>query len=108
MLTAANSSLTLLSAKGAVTGFVSQVRTYAGESIWIVENAHRVCDDGGQLLYYEGTVQDITDRKDTEAILQRQLSASEAASEGIAILTKNGFYLCQSCPYSFVWLRLVQ
>jgi PAS domain S-box-containing protein len=81
----------IIEREGAVTGFVSQVRTYAGESIWIVENAHRVCDDGGQLLYYEGTVQDITDRKDTEAILQRQLSAIEAASEGIAILTKNGF-----------------
>lgn len=77
--------------EGVVQEFVSQVRTRTGEAIWIVENAHRVCDPQGQLLYYEGTVQDITHRKETEAILQRQSSAIEAASEGIAILTDNRF-----------------
>ncbi len=77
--------------EGSITEFESQVRTHAGELIWIVENAHRVCDEHGQLLYYEGTVQDITARKVTEAILVRQLSAIEAASEGIAILTNNQF-----------------
>lgn len=77
--------------EGVVSEFISQVRTVNGELIWIVENAHPVCDDKGQLLYYEGTVQDITHRKETEAILKRQLSAIEAASEGIAVLTNNRF-----------------
>jgi PAS domain S-box-containing protein len=74
-----------------VSEFISQVRTAKGDSIWIVENAHRVCNDEGQLLYYEGTVQDITHRKETEAIVQRQLFAIEAASEGIAVLTGDQF-----------------
>jgi two-component system, sensor histidine kinase and response regulator len=77
--------------EGVVQEFVSQVRTLTGEAIWIIENVHRVCDPQGQLLYYEGTVQDITHRKETEAILQRQSSAIEAASEGIAILTDSRF-----------------
>jgi PAS domain S-box-containing protein len=77
--------------EGTVSEFISQVRTANGNPIWIVENAHRVCNDEGQLLYYEGTVQDITHRKETEAIVQRQLFAIEAASEGIAVLTGDQF-----------------
>lgn len=76
---------------GSVMGFISQIKTKTGKRVWISENVHRVCDDQGQLLYYEGTVQDITAQKRTEAILQRQLLAFEVVSEGIAILTNQKF-----------------
>ncbi|MDZ4290499.1 MAG: PAS domain-containing protein [Hydrogenophaga sp.] len=47
---------------GFVQGFVSEVSRYqGGQHLWVSENAHAVRDAGGQLLYYEGTVEDITE-----------------------------------------------
>jgi PAS domain S-box-containing protein len=40
--------------------------------IWVSENARAVKDERGNLLYYEGTIEDITQRKAIESELQRQ------------------------------------
>ncbi len=64
----------LLERDGFVRGFVSQIwRHKTRERIWISENAHAVRDAAGQLLYYEGTVEDITDR----VLAQEALRESE-------------------------------
>ena len=47
----------------AVLGFESQVYRKDGKIIWISENARAVRDSKEKLLYYEGTVSDITARK---------------------------------------------
>ena len=52
--------------KGEVSDFESQVRRSDGSLIWISENAHAVRDEHGQLIYFEGTVEDITERKRSE------------------------------------------
>lgn len=49
-----------------VSNFESQVRRKDGTVIWISENARAVYDEHGKLLYYEGTVEDITGRKVAE------------------------------------------
>ncbi len=61
---------TLIARDGRVTAFESEVFRYkTRERIWISENAHAVRDAQGQLLYYEGTVEDITERvRDREAL----------------------------------------
>ncbi len=51
---------------GSVFGFESQVRRRDGRVIWITESSRAVCDENGRLLYYEGIVEDITRRKETE------------------------------------------
>ncbi|WP_439113049.1 PAS domain-containing protein [Hydrogenophaga sp.] len=52
----------LLARDGFVRGFVSEVVRYGSdEHLWVSENAHTVRDAQGQLCYYEGTVEDITD-----------------------------------------------
>jgi PAS domain S-box-containing protein len=59
---------------GAVTDFESQVYRRDGSIIWIAENARAVYGDdvdAREVLYYEGTVEDISQRKETEAALQR-------------------------------------
>jgi diguanylate cyclase (GGDEF)-like protein/PAS domain S-box-containing protein len=53
----------LIKARGIVSGFESQVYRKTGEVIWISENARAVYDDHGRLMCYEGTVEDITERK---------------------------------------------
>jgi PAS domain S-box-containing protein len=59
---------------GQVVGFESEVFRYkTRERIWVSENAHRVCDAQGRPMFYEGTVEDITDRvNDREALRVNQ------------------------------------
>ncbi|MFT5193836.1 MAG: two-component system cell cycle sensor histidine kinase/response regulator CckA, partial [Candidatus Promineifilaceae bacterium] len=66
---------------GRVVNFESQIyHRKTGEKIWVSESAFPVFDDQGTLLFYEGSVQDITHRKWTEsknlerAIQLKQLS----------------------------------
>ena len=55
--------MALLERDGRVTGFESEVRRYkTGERFWVSENAHLVRDAAGRSLYYEGTVEAITER----------------------------------------------
>ncbi|PQV63162.1 PAS domain S-box-containing protein/diguanylate cyclase (GGDEF) domain-containing protein [Abditibacterium utsteinense] len=51
---------------GAVSNFEAEVKRRDGEIIWISENARAVRNEAGDLLYYEGTVEDITARKSAE------------------------------------------
>ena len=60
----------LMHEEGAVANFESQVYRQDGSIIWIAENARAVRDANGVLLYYEGSVEDITKRKQAEANLQ--------------------------------------
>ena len=55
----------------------SQVYRQDGSIIWISENAYTVCDTDGNLLYYEGTVEDITTRKQAEAALRLEQEKSD-------------------------------
>lgn len=68
---------------GEVRQFESEVYRRDGTVIWISENARAVHDGQGNLLYYEGTVEDVTERKAREQELQQLhkelLLASRAA-----------------------------
>lgn len=57
-----------------VSDFESQIYRKDGSIIWISENARAVQDEEGRLLYYEGFVTDITQRK----LAQEALRTSEA------------------------------
>jgi PAS domain S-box-containing protein len=62
----------LLERDGQLTGFVSEVvRHRTRERVWVTENAHLVRDEHGAVLYYEGTIEEITDRVRAQAALQR-------------------------------------
>lgn len=71
----------LIARDGRVTNFESEVyRHKTRERIWISENARLVRDEAGQPLFYEGTVQDITQRKGFERQLMLAHSAAEASN----------------------------
>uniref|UniRef100_UPI0030DA7F12 PAS domain S-box protein n=1 Tax=Oculatella sp. LEGE 06141 TaxID=1828648 RepID=UPI0030DA7F12 len=65
----------------AVFGFESQIVRKDGSQTWISENARAVRDEHGTLLYYEGTVEDIAERKQAEAALQQANEALETRVE---------------------------
>jgi len=60
----------LVRKEGSVADFESQVRRKDGQTIWISETARAVCGPDGKVLYYEGTVQDITERKRAHEALE--------------------------------------
>lgn len=62
---------------GQVSNFESQIYRRDGSKIWISESVRSVRDDNGTLLYYEGTVQDVTERRRTEAELFHQRRETE-------------------------------
>ncbi len=43
-----------------------------GTTVFVLESARVVCDEAGNVLYYEGTVQDITERKRAEEALKER------------------------------------
>lgn len=55
-----------------VKNFESLVYKNGGSTIWISENARAVYDEHGKLLRYEGTVIDITERKNHDSQLEYQ------------------------------------
>ncbi|MEO1132994.1 MAG: response regulator [Cyanobacteria bacterium J06639_1] len=60
----------VLSERGSALDFESEVYRRDGSTVWISETTRAVWDRDGQLLYYEGIVQDISDRRQTLATLQ--------------------------------------
>ena len=57
-----------------LSGFESKIYRKDGTIIWISENCRAVRDVQGKLLYYEGTVEDITERKRAEEQIRRATS----------------------------------
>ena len=62
----------LMETEGKVSHFESEVLRRDGRRIWISESARVVRAPSGQFICYEGTVQDVTERRTHEAQLERQ------------------------------------
>ncbi|MFN6537305.1 MAG: ATP-binding protein [Nostoc sp. EkiNYC01] len=60
----------LMEKYGRVSEFESQIYRRDGSIVWISEKAYAVRDEQGKLLYYEGLIEDITQRKQTEEELR--------------------------------------
>ncbi len=61
----------LMQANDTITGFESRIYLKDETIIWISENCRAVRDPQGNLLYYEGTVEDISERKHAEEEIRR-------------------------------------
>lgn len=67
---------------GFVRGFISEVVRHSdGVRFWVSENAHTVRDGAGRILYYEGTVEDVTGQV-------QALDAQRASEERLRLLTE--------------------
>lgn len=73
-----------------VSNFESEVyRHKTRERVWIAENAHVVRDSNGQVLYYEGTVENITPRKQAEINLRQRESILEVVADAANLFLKS-------------------
>lgn len=94
----------LMAKQDVINDFESQIYQRDGSVIWISESCRAVRDAQGTVLYYEGFVRDISDRKRSEAERQRaeaKLQESEARNRAIVSaipdlimrISRDGFYL---------------
>jgi len=60
-----------------VEEFESEVYCKDGEKIWISESVRKVRNEQGELIYFEGTVRDVTEKRKIEEELQKQRRMSE-------------------------------
>ncbi|MDE2110686.1 MAG: PAS domain S-box protein [Alphaproteobacteria bacterium] len=70
----------LMQAHDRVTGFVSQIRRCDGKIIWISENARAVRDWSGRIVCYEGMVEDVTAKFESERVMREGLRKAEEAN----------------------------
>lgn len=86
----------LLEQHGTVRGFEHQVNRKDGSKIWISVNARAVRDEQGQIRYYEGTAQDISERKRAEEALreseERYRELFENAKDALYVHDLGGRY----------------
>ncbi|MGC3990434.1 MAG: PAS domain-containing protein [Chthoniobacteraceae bacterium] len=80
----------IMAEEGTVSKFESQIYRRDGSVIWISEYARAVHDDDGVVLYYEGTVEDITERKRAEAQIQSQAALLDKARDAIMAIELDG------------------
>ena len=69
-----------LRSQGLVKNAEAQVRRKDGEIIWVNENARAVKDDEGNILYFEGSIEDVTQRKESEIMLREAKMQSDLAN----------------------------
>ena len=69
-----------------VRNFEARVYRRDGSIIWITENARAVRDPFGGVRYYEGTVEDITERKEQEEKIRLLATVFDSVADGILIV----------------------
>jgi PAS domain S-box-containing protein len=83
---------------GKVKNLEYQVYGKDGRMIWIEEDTRAVRDTNGNLLYYEGIIQDITQRKQESEQLMRQLKElrieidQQKREQEVAKITKSDYF----------------
>ncbi|MDB6029553.1 MAG: putative sensor protein [Verrucomicrobiales bacterium] len=92
-----NEFIRIMQEKGLVTDFESQIFRKDKSIIWISENARAVRDQAGNILYFEGMVEDITARKRAEDEVRfsekRFRSVWENALDGMRLTDATGIIL---------------
>jgi two-component system NtrC family sensor kinase len=71
----------LLENQNVLLGMEWLLRRHDGTTVWVEENVQAVRDDEGRVWYYEGSLEDITDRKRMQAEIKRR-------NEGLDTLNK--------------------
>jgi PAS domain S-box-containing protein len=80
----------ILERDGEVRSFEAGWTTKDGREVIVHENAHAIRGAGGEILYYEGAVEDITARRQAEEAQQRLAAAVEQAAEAVVITDAGG------------------
>lgn len=79
--------LHLLASQREVQNFEYRARCFDGRSIWVAETVRIVHDEHGNLSFYEGFIEDITDRK----VVEEQLRYDATHDQLTGLLNRHAF-----------------
>ena len=79
----------LLETQGEVRGFESQFFGKDGSTFWVSMNARAIRDGSGALIFYEGSVEDITERKRAEEEVQRNYDTQTTINSILRLSLEN-------------------
>jgi diguanylate cyclase (GGDEF)-like protein/PAS domain S-box-containing protein len=77
----------ILQEDGVVRDYELRLLRRNGEMIWVRDNVRAVKDDDGQIIYYEGSLEDITERKRMEEAEQKQRMIAETLRDTAAAVS---------------------
>ena len=98
--------IALMQRDGVVREFESEIYQKNHEKRWILENVRAVRGLDGEVEYYEGTVQDITDRKRAQEALERSQAALAAELAEAAQYVRSLLPPEQVEPFGIQWRYL--
>ena len=76
--------VTQLDRDGSARGLVSEIyHQKTRQRMWISENAHVVRDAAGRVAFYEGTVEEVTERVNTQQALEQRESLLRSVTSGV-------------------------
>jgi len=82
-----NQWLTLIEREGIGRDFEVQFRKFDGTIIWVRDTGEAIRDDSGRVIYYNGNVEDITDRKRAEDALRESEESYRTVFENTGTAT---------------------
>lgn len=71
----------MMEKENAVVNYEAEFLRADGQPIWVENNSRAIRDASGKILYYEGSLQNITERKKTEEDFRRMLVANSTIAE---------------------------
>jgi PAS domain S-box-containing protein len=80
--------ISMLQERGSVKDFEVIMRRKDGSLHWVSLNAHAILEPKGSILYYEGTVEDITSRKLAEEELKQLSNSLEGVLAATSLITE--------------------
>jgi len=83
----------LMDEHDSVWDFESPIYRKDGSIIWISENVRVIRNEAGEVLYYEGTVEDITERRRAMEQIEEQAALLDKARDAIKVRDLDGHIL---------------
>ena len=96
-----NEELALIEAKEALNNHAMQLRRYDGKMIWVQDSASIVRDSSGEILYYYGRLEDITE----QILIEKELRESETRYRSLVEQSNDVIYLFALKGY---WTNIVK
>ncbi len=94
-------------AEGESRGFEAQFRRYDGSRFWARLSGRAVTDEEGKVIFYEGTVEDVSEQHAAEEGVRSSLSllrtTLESTADGLLVVDPDGHIVTYNQKFAEMW-----